>query len=104
MFSRCHYNLRSKELSKLVGNQISTVVVCTKYNDLKEKNQKILDTNILSQFRADDVPYVLWDSFPDEEVEGQREKLFEILNSFKPHRLAIVEHINKLQRRHARNL
>ncbi len=52
----------------------------------------------------DNVPYVLWDSEPGEEVEGQQEHLFAILNTFKPHKLAIVVRINKLLKRHIRNL
>jgi hypothetical protein len=69
-FVRCHYKLRCQDLAKIVGDQISKVVVCTKFNDLKPKNQKSFETNILSQFKLDHVPYVLWDSEPGEEVDG----------------------------------
>jgi hypothetical protein len=40
---------------------------------LKPKAQRQLDTNILSKFREDNVPFVLWDSDPEGDegnVEG----------------------------------
>ena len=69
---RCHFDLRCKEISKITGDSISKVVLCTKYNDLKKLNQKKLEQNILSKFSEQNIPYVLWDSSPDpDEDEGE---------------------------------
>jgi len=102
IYSRCYLNLRTKELSKITGNQFQVAVICTKYNELKPATQKKLDVNILSQFRLEHQQHVLWDSV--DYIENQRDALLAIISKFKPQQLAIVQQIEQIQVRIAKEL